>query len=667
MGGEAAGFRPGAVTSDVVSLLERWEQRSAQPPSTAPRISSQGISASVHRGQVWIDDVALELPATLRGEVPQRVNVTSDARWCLLLASPGGSEVSRLHVLRLSALSERSAPSGPDMLECRVLWSVEATGSQARPAVPSVGSDCALWVSPGGSWTVMDLRGEVPGFHEVPAPGGMEGPAAGHGPVRLLASREERVWWVLSGAGRLSGEHAPPVSRLLRVQAVERSGSWRIHAAPGPEVAGLRRFVEIIAEGQPAVILHHSEGDREVLTRWSSGSSWSSPQVLWSGVGLQGVAVIADPDTDRLGLLLRPRPGLSELLEVFPGGSSDGHGVGRVPRLLERRTLEDDGELMLSVRAEDGRYLVTTGSQVRPGSAAAAVGGLVGERQQETARQQDTLRSGVVWTGTADGVRIPLSWHAHGGLPGARGRGAPVMLSVYGGFGVDVGEGFDPSARAWVDAGGVYAVAHVRGGGELGPQWHRDGAGGNKHRGVEDLLTVARHLSEDLHPGCAINVIGASHGGVLAAAAAARGPELFNALVMSAAPVDLSRLGENPAGESWRAELLGAEQPGVAEPSMELVCPTRLWQARLEEEPAAGSAGRGEGLRVLALAQENDTRVEPVHMRELVRLMQHHGLPAEFRVNPDAGHGRNTAEAVHRYAAWILGFCAGASFHSHTR
>lgn len=642
---------------DVIELLAQWERSSAH--AFQQPFSSGGAKARVHRGAVHLPDGVLPWPESLAEEVPQSVTTTRDGRWCLVTASTGGSELSRLHILRRNL-----SGSTPE-----VVWTVPGRGSRGRPAVLDSSDRLGLWIAGEGQWRLITLEGEEVCWEPVPAIS--EGPG-----VQLLSARGPRRWWVVASTS--AGV------RLDAVVADPADAGGGLRGVPGPVFPGLRSVLEVRAAGDPALLLHqrgdeHQTGQGAQDDRLSllpidgvesSRSVFGSLlQPLWQGPGLRSYTVRPGAPkglrSDRLLILCAPRPGESELLQIplmstnrpaLDDGSASVTPSEPQPEVLARRRSSQHGEVLRSVRVQGDQILVSCGSQVRP-ERVTRMADLGGGVPQAKGVGPGPV-SGVAYATSDDGVEVPYTWHALEGIEAARRRRAPVMLTVYGGFGVELGEGFDPSARAWCDSGGVHVTAHVRGGGELGTTWHRAGAGRRKHRAVEDLIAVASRLRADF-PAGRLTVVGASMGGVLAAAAAARIPGLFNGAVVSAAPVDLSRLEQNPLGHRWRQELLGEEGPGVPSPSRHLVCPTALWRSRFESHVAASAVDRVLFPQVLAIVQENDSRVESAHLRELISLMQDHGVESELRVNPGAGHGRNTAEAVHRYAAWILGFCRG--------
>ncbi|MDP1931497.1 MAG: prolyl oligopeptidase family serine peptidase [Gammaproteobacteria bacterium] len=144
-------------------------------------------------------------------------------------------------------------------------------------------------------------------------------------------------------------------------------------------------------------------------------------------------------------------------------------------------------------------------------------------------------------------------------VAGQRGRlRAPdtiLLLEVYGGFGIPMDTGFSIARLGWMAQGGVYAMAAVRGGGELGPQWHEQARGVDKYRSIDDLLLVGEHLQQQGYvENRRLAVMGASHGAMLAAAAMNRNPALFTAAVLSAGPMDMLRLAELGGAVSWQEE-----------------------------------------------------------------------------------------------------------------
>jgi len=210
---------------------------------------------------------------------------------------------------------------------------------------------------------------------------------------------------------------------------------------------------------------------------------------------------------------------------------------------------------------------------------------------------------------------------------------APTILYGYGGFGVSLDPAYSAATLAWVEAGGVYVVANLRGGGEEGEDWHRAGMREHKQRVFEDFEAVAEHLlaagwttSEQL--AC----WGGSNGGLLVGAALTRRPELFAAVVCSAPLLDMVRYQRFGLGRTW------TEEYGDAEDADELGW---LLGYSPYHHVRVGTAYPA----VLFTVFEGDTRVDPLHARKLAAALQSAtaALPDEspvlLRRETGVGHG----------------------------
>jgi len=146
-----------------------------------------------------------------------------------------------------------------------------------------------------------------------------------------------------------------------------------------------------------------------------------------------------------------------------------------------------------------------------------------------------------------DGVMVPLSIvHKRGiQLDGSN----PTILAGYGAYGYSLEPKFDPGWLAWFERGGIYAVAHARGGGELGEAWHRGGFQETKPNTWKDLIACAEYLIAErfTRPG-RLGLIGGSAGGILVGRAMTERPELFAAVVVYVGSLDTLRLETTPVG-----------------------------------------------------------------------------------------------------------------------
>ncbi len=166
------------------------------------------------------------------------------------------------------------------------------------------------------------------------------------------------------------------------------------------------------------------------------------------------------------------------------------------------------------------------------------------------------------WRGHGDSGGRP----GHGRGPGGgfrRGRPArPAILYGYGGFGVSLTPAYSAAILAWVEAGGVYAVASLRGGGEEGEDWHRAGMREHKQRVFDDFYAAAERLIADgrTTPG-QLAVSGGSNGGLLVGAAITQRPDMFAAAICSAPLLDMVRYERFGLGETWNDEFGTAADP----------------------------------------------------------------------------------------------------------
>lgn len=232
--------------------------------------------------------------------------------------------------------------------------------------------------------------------------------------------------------------------------------------------------------------------------------------------------------------------------------------------------------------------------------------------------------------------------------PGAEGP-LPLILTCYGGFGVPHLPLYEPTVPAWVECGGAYAFAQLRGGGERGRTWRDAGRGAGKHRTIDDLADVARGLIEAgiTRPDLLV-LAGASLGGVVAAGCAIGHPELCAGFVTTAAPLDLLALDDHPLGAHWRAEF---GDDGTPES-----------RARLR---ALSPLARAEGLPVGALIPSylgivlgQDTRVLARDTHRMVEALREAGGSARSWTAAGAGHGANESAALHELGLAVLDFAA---------
>ena len=243
---------------------------------------------------------------------------------------------------------------------------------------------------------------------------------------------------------------------------------------------------------------------------------------------------------------------------------------------------------------------------------------------------------------SADGPEVGMSLVAPPGrLAGAR----PTVLYGYGGFGVAIAPAYSSTIAAWVAAGGVWGVAHLRGGSEEGEDWHRAGTRQDKHHVFEDLEAAASWLvAEGVTTAGGLGIFGGSNGGLLVGAALTRQPGRYRAVVCSAPLLDMVRYERFGLGATWRDEY------GRASAAAEL-------EWLLGYSPYHHVSPGTVYPAVLFTVFDGDTRVDPLHARKMAAALQwatNAGLserPVLLRREPDVGHG---ARAMSRAVALLF-------------
>lgn len=212
----------------------------------------------------------------------------------------------------------------------------------------------------------------------------------------------------------------------------------------------------------------------------------------------------------------------------------------------------------------------------------------------------------------------------------------PTILYGYGGFGIPLTPAYSATILAWVEAGGAYAVANLRGGGEEGEDWHRAGMAATKQNSFDDFHAAAEWLIADgVTTPAQLSISGGSNGGLLVGAAMTQRPELYAAVVCSAPLLDMVRYEKFGLGQTWNEEYgtaADAEQLGW------LLAYSPYHQVRPGVDYPA----------TLFTVFDGDTRVDPLHARKMCAALQHAtsgDRPILIRREKDVGHG---ARAISR-------------------
>jgi len=230
-------------------------------------------------------------------------------------------------------------------------------------------------------------------------------------------------------------------------------------------------------------------------------------------------------------------------------------------------------------------------------------------------------------------------------------RPRPAVLYGYGGFGIPLTPGYSGAILAWVEAGGVWAISNLRGGGEEGEEWHRDGMLGKKQNVYDDFHACAQFLADEgWTTAQQLGVYGGSNGGLLVGAAMTQRPDLMNAVVCTAPLLDMVRYVTSELGPTWTVEYGDPEIPEQLDWLLGYSPYHRVVEGT--DYPAT-----------MFVVFDNDTRTDPMHGRKMCAAVQHATSgerPILIRAEGEVGHGARsltrsideTAETLSFLARW---------------
>ena len=225
-----------------------------------------------------------------------------------------------------------------------------------------------------------------------------------------------------------------------------------------------------------------------------------------------------------------------------------------------------------------------------------------------------------------DGTRVPYFLVAKKDAP--RNSANPTLLYGYGGFEVSLTPGYSAGVGAnWLERGGVYVVANIRGGGEFGPKWHQAALKQNRNKCYEDFAAVARDLiARKVTSPQHLGIQGGSNGGLLMGNMTVMYPKLFRAVVCQVPLLDMLRYHKLLAGASWMGEY---GNPDDAEEAKWLVRYSPYHNVKKDETYP----------RVLFTTSTRDDRVHPGHARKMFARMKEQGHDVLYYENIEGGHG----------------------------
>lgn len=406
---------------------------------------------------------------------------------------------------------------------------------------------------------------------------------------------------------------APDEPVLVPIQVGIEARTY-VHFAPGQQASELLYLRTYDGASRGRIVIASAscpDGHRRELIAEDPDATITD-MVILNGRGLPQPLI----------LLTRARHAISEIA-IF--GLRDGNCLGLVP-------LPGPGgvsRLHVDQAEADKVWFTYTDSAIHAEVLCydAATGYLTPWAISETPAKFGSIMTRQVQFQSADGTTVRMFILSGSG---AAESPRPTILTGYGGFGAVVAPGYRADARAWVQAGGVYALACLRGGGEEGAAWHRAGIRDNKPKVFEDFDAATDYLlREGWTTEEQLGIYGRSNGGLLVGAALTRHPEKYAAVVCTAPLLDMVRYETSGMGPSWRSEYGTAAEPAE-------------FAVLLGYSPYHAVRPGTAYPAVLLSVFDADTRVDPLHARKMCARMQAATTgrrPILLRTEPGVGHG----------------------------
>ncbi len=217
----------------------------------------------------------------------------------------------------------------------------------------------------------------------------------------------------------------------------------------------------------------------------------------------------------------------------------------------------------------------------------------------------------------------------------------PTLLYAYGGFEISMLPSYSAvTGKLWLERGGVYVLANIRGGGEFGPGWHQSGLKENRQKVFDDFHSVAEDIiKRGITSGRHLGIQGGSNGGLLVGVAFTQRPDLYNAVICQVPLLDMKRYNKLLAGASWMGEYGNPDIP-------------EEWEFIKEYSPYHNIEPGRDYPVVFFTTSTRDDRVHPGHARKMVAKMEDMGYRVYYFENTEGGHaGASTNEQRARGSA----------------
>ncbi len=254
----------------------------------------------------------------------------------------------------------------------------------------------------------------------------------------------------------------------------------------------------------------------------------------------------------------------------------------------------------------------------------------------------DDYESEQIFYNSKDGTRIPMIITRRKGIP-INGKN-PTILYGYGGFDISETPAFSISVAFWLETGGIYAVANIRGGGEYGEKWHLSGTKMNKQNVFDDFIAAGEYLIEKKYTSSDFLAIrGGSNGGLLVGAVMTQRPDLMKVALPAVGVMDMLRYHTFTAGAGW------AYDYGTSEESKE------MFEYIFKYSPVQNVKAGIKYPATFITTGDHDDRVVPAHSFKFAAQLQEKNAgndPVLVRIETNAGHGAGTpvSKSIEQYA-----------------
>ncbi len=362
----------------------------------------------------------------------------------------------------------------------------------------------------------------------------------------------------------------------------------------------------------------------------------------WKTIIPEGAAAIAEVGLTRSALVVNRLVDVSSELTLF---SLQGRPAGKVP-------LPGPGSVaQLGTTADAASFYFAFTSPLHPTTVLrydATTKRSTAFEERKLAFDPSGYETQRVFATSKDGTKVPLFVSHRKGL--ARDGRNPALLYAYGGFAVDLLPSFSPAAVAWMERGGIYVTASLRGGAEYGEEWHQAGMKEKKQNVFDDFIGAAEFLIQEKYTSPDRLVInGGSNGGLLVGAVMTQRPELFAVAIPQVGVLDMLRYHRFTGGVAWATEYGSADD---ATAFRYLVAYSPLHQVKV---------GTCYPATIITTA-DHDDRVVPSHSYKFAATLQHSqgcDNPVLIRIETQGSHGYRPTDKLIAEMADLWAFALG--------